>query len=308
MKHRPPNREGRTIALVLALAGSGWSGWAQDMEPRAFSRTPVGMNFAVAAYAYSEGGLATDPSVPLEDAELTIHSSILAYVRSFGLFGKSCKADVVLPYAVVSGEAVFAGEPVSREIEGFADPRFRFSMNFLGAPALTLKELREYKGNFVMGASVQVAAPLGQYDKDRLVNIGGNRWWVKPEVGASRSVGRFDAELTLGTTVFTDNDDFLERTREQDPIYSVQGHLVYQFRAGFWLAVTGVYYTGGRTTVDGVRGDDLQENTRVGLTLALPVSRHHSIKLYAGTGVSTRTGTDFDTIGIAWQTRWGGGL
>ena len=304
----PSNHYRREIVLVLGLIGSAGPAFAQDMEPRAYSRVPVGMNFAVAAYAYSEGGLATDPAVPLEDAELTIHSAILAYARSFGLFGKSCKADVILPYVVLSGDALFAGQPRSREAEGFADPRFRFSMNFLGAPALTLKELREYQGNFVMGASVQVAAPLGQYDKDRLVNIGGNRWWVKSELGASRSFGKFDAELALAATVFTDNDEFLGQTREQDPIYSAQAHLVYSFRPGLWLAANGVYYTGGRTTVNGARGDDLQENTRIGLTLALPINKYHSLKLYAGTGVITRTGTDFDTVGIAWQTRWGGGL
>ena len=298
----------RVIALVLAVTGNACNALAQDMEPRSYSRTPVGMNFAVAAYTYSEGGVATDASVPLEDAELTVHTSILAYVRTLGLFGKSCKADIVLPYAWVSGEALFAGQPREREVEGFADPRFRFSMNFVGAPALTLQELHDYQGNFVMGASVQVAAPLGQYDKDKLVNIGGNRWWVKPEIGASRSFGKFSLELSLAATVFTDNDDFLGQTREQDPIYSAQGHLVYQFRSGVWLALDGVYYTGGRTTRDGVRGDDLQENTRFGLTFAVPINKYNSLKLFAATGVITRTGSDFDTVGIAWQTRWGSGL
>jgi hypothetical protein len=42
--------------------------------------------------------------------------------------------------------------------------------------------------------------------------------------------------------------------------------------------------------------------------VALPVNRHNSIKLYGSTGVSTRTGSDFDVVGIAWQYRWGGGL
>ncbi|HTD86034.1 MAG TPA: transporter [Candidatus Binatia bacterium] len=294
--------------LLLALVGGAVSGWTQDMEPRAYSKTPIGMNFAVAGYAYSEGGLATDPAIPLEDAHLEIHTAFTAYVRSFGLLGRSCKADVVVPYAWVSGDAIFAGQPRSRKVEGFADPRFRFAMMFIGAPAMTLKESREYRGNFVMGGSVQVAAPLGQYDKGRLVNIGGNRWWVKPELGASRSLGKFDAELAFATTIFTDNDDFLGQTREQDPIYSGQAHLVYSLRPGLWLAVDGVYYTGGRTRVNGIRGNDLQENTRVGLTLAIPVNKNNSLKFYAGTGVVTRTGTDFDTIGIAWQTRWGGGL
>jgi len=298
----------RSIALALALAGHGWSGLAQNMEPRSYVNTPVGVNFAIAAYGYSEGGLVADPSVPLEDAHIEVHSAALAYLRSFGVFGRSSKADVILPYAWVSGDALLAGQSVSREVEGFGDPRFRFSMNFLGAPALTLKELRERKESLVAGASVQLSAPLGQYDEDKVVNISANRWSVKPELGASKAFGNFSAELAAGVTFFTDNDDFLGQKREQDPIYSAQGHLVYQFRPGIWLAVTGVYYTGGRTTLDGVRGDDLQENTRVGLTLALPVNKWNSIKLYTGTGLITRTGSNFDTVGIAWQTRWGGGL
>ena len=298
----------RGIAFALALAGNGWTAQAQNMEPRAYANIPTGMNFAIAAYGYSEGGLVADPSVPLEDAHIEVHSAAVAYLRSFGLFGRLSKADVVLPYAWVSGDALFAGQPRSREVEGFGDARVRFSMNFLGAPALTLKELREHKEGFVAGASVQLSAPMGHYDEDKVVNIGANRWSFKPELGASTAFGKFSAELAGGVTFFTANDDFLGQKREQDPIYSAQGHVVYQLRAGIWLAATGVYYTGGRTTLDGVRGDDLQENTRVGLTLALPVNKWNSIKLYAGTGLITRTGSNFDTVSIAWQTRWGGGL
>ncbi len=306
--NRAPTLRERTLAFVLALAATALRAFAQDMEPRAYVNTPVGMNFAIAGYAYSEGGVVTDPSVPLEDANIQVHTAVLAYVRSFGLFGKSSKVDVVLPYSWASGDALFAGQPRERQVEGFGDPRFRFSFNFWGAPALTLDELREHKPGLVVGASVQVLAPLGQYDNDKLVNIGANRWAVKNELGASKAFGKFSVELSLGATVFTDNDEFLGQTREQDPIYSAQGHLVYQFRPGIWLAADAVYYTGGRTTLDGVRGNDLQENTRVGLTLALPVSKRHSIKFYAGTGVIVRTGSNFDTVGIAWQTRWGGGL
>lgn len=97
-------------------------------------------------------------------------------------------------------------------------------------------------------------------------------------------------------------------TREQDPIYAVQGHVIYSLGHGVWGGLDGTYYRGGRTRIDGVKGDDLQENTRVGATLALPVNRYNSVKLYASTGASTRTGSDFDTVGIAWQLRWGGGL
>ncbi len=65
---------------------------------------------------------------------------------------------------------------------------------------------------------------------------------------------------------------------------------------------------GGRTTVDGVKGNDLQRNSRAGVNIALPVNKYNSVKLYGSTGVSTRTGSNFDIVGIAWQYRWGAGL
>jgi len=282
---------------------------AQEIEPRAYSNAPVGVNFLVAGYAYSKGGLSVDPSVPLTDANLRIHSTLLAYVRTLDLWGQSGKVDVVVPYAWLSGEAEYAGQPMEREVSGFGGPRLRLSMNFIGAPALTMQEFANYRQDLIVGASLQVGLPTGQYDADRLVNIASNRWFVKPELGASKAWGPWTLELSTAATIFGDNDDFYGgQQREQDPIYSLQGHLVYGFRSGIWAALTGTYFTGGRTTVDGVEGDDLQKTSRVGATLAFPVDRHHSIKLYATTGLSIRTGTDFDAIGAAWQYRWGGGL
>jgi len=295
------------LALSLAVIGSDTS--AQDLEPRTYANTPVGLNFLIAGYAYSSGGVATDPAIPLENASIDAHTTFLAYAHALDVWGKSGKVDVVLPYAWVSGSAEFAGQLREREVSGFGDPRLRFSVNLYGAPALSLKEFAGYKHDLIIGASLQVSAPLGQYDSDRLVNIGTNRWAFKPELGISKGLGPLTLELAAGVSFYTDNPDFLGgQTRAQDPIYSVQGHVIYSLRSGIWLAVDGTYYTGGRTTVDGVEGNDLQKNWRVGLTVALPINRYNSLKLYATTGVFTRTGSDFDTVGVAWQYRWGGGL
>lgn len=282
---------------------------AQEIEPRTYSNTPIGVNFLLAGYGHAEGGVATDPSIPLENANLRTHSTVFAYARSFEVGGQSGKFDLIVPYGWVSGTAEFAGQPREREVSGFGDPKLRFSLNFYGAPALSLPDFASYRQDLIVGASVQVSVPSGQYDADKLVNIGTNRWFVKPEIGFSKAWGPWTLELATAATFFADNDDFLGgKTREQDPIYSVQGGLIYGFRNGIWVAFNGTYFTGGRTTVDGVEDDDLQKNSRAGLTVALPVDRHNSVKLYASTGLSTRTGTDFDTVGILWQYRWGGGL
>ena len=282
---------------------------AQDLEPRAYINIPVGINFAVSGYAYSAGGVLFDPAVPLDNANIKIHGTVLAYARSIKVGLMSGKIDMIVPYAWLSGTADFQGETVSREVFGLGDPRIRMSVNFIGAPALPLFGFKDYKQDLVVGASLQIYLPMGQYDPDRLVNIGTNRFSFKPELGISKTLGKFQLELTGGATFYTVNNDFYQgKTRSQDFIGSVQGHVNYIFKSGIWAAIDGTYYWGGSTTLDGVEGDDLQKNTRLGCTLAIPLTLHQSLKLYYSAGVSTRTGSDFDLVGAVWQYRWGGGM
>ena len=282
---------------------------AQDIEPRAYSNAPIGVNFLIAGYAYTQGGLAFDAALPVKDPDLKTSSAVLAYARVLDLWGKSGKFDVVVPYTWLSGTAVYAGETIQREVDGVADAKFRLSVNLYGAPALSLKEFADYRQDLIVGVSLQVSVPIGQYDSSRLVNIGTNRWSFKPEVGVSKAVGPWTLEVSAAATLYTDNTDFFGgNTRSQDPVYSMRAHVIYGFRSGIWASFDATYFTGGRSTLNGVQSNDLQQNWRVGGTLAFPVDVLNSIKIYASSGVSARTGNNFDLIGIAWQYRWGGGL
>jgi hypothetical protein len=160
-----------------------------------------------------------------------------------------------------------------------------------------------------VGASLQVSVPAGQYDAAKLVNIGTNRWYFKPEIGASKAFGPWIVEVKGSVTFFTTNDDFFNgNRRSQDPLHSFQGHAIYEFKRGIWASLDATYFTGGRTTISGTLNDDRQENWRLGGTLAFPLDARNSVKLYASTGVSARTGNSFDLVGIVWQYRWGAGL
>ena len=201
------------------------------------------------------------------------------------------------------------GQPRERAVSGLNDPRFRFSINLYGAPALSLQEFPTYQQDLIIGASVQISPPLGHYDGDKLVNLGNNRWYVKPDIGISKAWGDFVLEFSTGMFFFTTNDDYFGgKTLEQNPLSTTQLHATYTIGRGVWVAVSGTYDFGGRTTVNGVASDDLQNNTRVGVTVTLPVNRNNSLKLYGNTGIATSRGTDFDLVGIVWQYRWGGGL
>jgi hypothetical protein len=301
-------RAARALA-ACALAGIAGTVSAQDIEPRAYSNAPVGVNFLIAGGVYTRGGLSFDPSLPVTDEKLRTSSGVFAYARVLDLWGMSGRFDVIAPYTWLSGSANFNGAPVERVVNGFADPAFRLSINLYGAPALTLKEFADYEQDLIVGASLRVIVPAGQYDDTRIVNLGMNRWSFKPEIGVSKAAGPWTLELTLAATFFTDNADFYNGgTRSQEQLYSVQGHAIYAFRSGIWASFDATYFAGGRTTLNGVLGSDLQQNWRLGATLSLPVDLRNSVKLYASSGVSARTGNSFDLIGIAWQHRWGGGL
>ena len=301
---------GASVA-ALALLGSALTqlAHAQELEPRAYSNLPMGLNFLAAGYAHSQGGLSTDPSLPLTDAHLKIDTGVVAYVRGIDLWGNSGKFDVIAPYSHLSGTALVAGQPRERVVSGAGDPRFRLSVNFYGAPALTLNEYRSYRPDLVIGASVQVTPPWGQYDPSRAVNLGTHRWSIKPDIGFSKAFAPFTVDLTAGVTLFSRNDDYFGgQVLDQAPLYSAQVNLSHDFGRGIWAALGATFYRGGRTTVDDAPKDNALSNSRLGLTVAVPIDRYCAIKFNASSGISTRTGTNFDTVGAVLQYRWGAGL
>jgi hypothetical protein len=297
------------VVLVVGLFAGATAPRAQDIEPRQYANTPIGVNFVVLGYLQSEGGLAFDSTLPVSNPELETSSGALGFARAFELLGYSAKVDASVPYAWLDGSAEFQGQTLERTVDGFGDPVFRLSANLYGAPPLQLKDFAAYSQDLIIGAALQVSAPLGQYDDTRLVNIGTNRWFFKPSLGASKALGPWIVEATGAVTIFTVNEDFFGgNRREQDPLYSLQGHVIRSFRSGIWAALNTTYFWGGSTTINGAARNDLQRNWRVGATLAVPVDARHSIKLVASDGVSARTGNSYRQFGLFWQYRWGGGI
>ena len=299
------------LAPILLAVGvmSAWGAIAQQLEPRAYSNLPVGLNFLLAGCAYSQGDVLLDPSLPVANASAKVNSLVLGYLRSLDFRGNSGSIALVLPYAGVSASGDLEGQTSSVTRSGLADPLLRLAVNLYGAPALSAEQFRAYRQDIIAGASLTVTAPAGQYDETKLVNVGTNRWSFKPEVGASQALGPWILEGSFGVTYFTDNDDFFGgHRRKQSPLYAAQAHLIYSFNPGLWAALDATYYAGGRTSVDGALNNDLQQNWRWGGTLSKSVDPRNSVKLYFSSGATARTGTNFQTVGIGWQHLWGAGV
>jgi outer membrane putative beta-barrel porin/alpha-amylase len=154
-----------------------------------------------------------------------------------------------------------------------------------------------------VGVSVTVAPPAGQYKPKQLVNLGYHRWALKPEIGISRPLGRWTLESYAGVWLFTANDAYFpgNSRRQQDPIFSLQGHAISTLPHRAWLAFDGTWFAGGQSTVDGIPNPDLQRNSRFGVAWSIPVSGRHSVKLSYSAGATTRRGTAFDTVNVTWQ-------
>ena len=243
------------VALVYLVAAS--AAHAQDIEPRKWSNTPVGVNFLILGYAYTQGGISFDPSLPINNPHLETNSGGLGFARSLDLWGYSGKFDVFVPYTWLSGSADFLGRPVQRTVNGFGDPEFELSVNLYGAPAMGIKDFASYKQDWIVGVALKVSAPSGQYDDTRRVNIATHRWFFRPSLGVSKAIGRWTLESTAAATFYTDNTDFYGgTTRSQAPLYSIQWHVIRSFRYGIWASVDATYFVGGRTTINGTESND----------------------------------------------------
>ena len=286
---------------LLLLLGVGVTAQGQELEPRSFMNVPVGQTFMVFGAVRSDGDISPTPSTPIEDMELTIDLGVVGLSRTFALAGSSSKADLVLGRTCYEGSAIFRGEFVEGRRCEYTDPRIKLTWNFYGAPAMTLKEyMQAPRGGVVVGTSLLVTVPVGTYNSEHLINAGANRWMVRPSLGASWRTGRWQLELKGSVSLFEDNDDFFNGIYvEQDPLYALSTHVIYNLKRGRWLSLDANWFAGGETTKDGVDSRDRQDNSRFGLSFSSPITRQLSFKLYASTGVMTRIGNEFHTFGGA---------
>jgi len=291
------------VVLSLLLLSSAGSAIAQDLAPRAYWPAPVGTRILILGYQNTSGDVVTDPSLPVSGVDSTIHTSLLGYQQALNLFGRSSTLQFQLPYVDGTTTGMLANEPARRDIGGLGDLVTTLSINLRGAPAMTRNEFLALLADPhpVLGASIRVVAPTGQYHTDRLINIGTNRWAVRGQLGVILPFApRWMLEMAVGAWWFQDNDEFIGTTREQDPLGALNVSLVRGFRGTVWGSLDANYYVGGRTTVGGDRSADLQRNARLGMTIFYPFKGRHAFKASISEGVVTESGGDFRMLGLTY--------
>jgi hypothetical protein len=299
-----------TIFVVIFIH----SCWAQDLSPRAYLITPLHTNTINLTSSFFTGGLSIG-AVTTIDASGTYGVQLVTLYHSFSFFGRSANIAVWMPYGVGHFQAsvIRASGEIYRS--GLLDSGIRFSVNLKGGPAMPISEFMKWKPKIVLGASLKVIAPTGQYKPTDLINWGINRWAFKPEFGYSQ---RFRKKWTLdgyaGIWFYTTNQKFFSiptpQPQTQSPIGSFEGHLSYDAKnyrgkPPLWFSFDGNFWFGGTTSVGGISDPATRQTaSRIGGTAAIPLNQHQSIKASFSTGTYYRVGGNYKNVSVSWQYSW----
>jgi len=298
-----------TFVIFVAIT-FGKVALSQDLEPRKWAHLPVDLNYFVTGYRYSDDDIFFDPVLRIENAVAIKRTFAIGYIRTFEAFGKSSRFEILQGYQKARWDGLLNGAPAERKREGLTDTVLRFSTYLLGASPLSAEKFAKFRVSksidTIVGLGLLLKLPTGQYDETKLLNIGGNRFVVRPQLGFLHRNGPWSFESTVQAAFFTENDAFFNGNRlEQDPFYSIEGYATYSWQNGMWASVGAGYGEGGRTTINGIKNNDLRRQDGWSATVGYRLTQSTSIKT---TFIQTRTraeiGEDKRILTISLSTHW----
>jgi hypothetical protein len=281
----------------------------QELAPRAYVITPLGSNAVILTYAYFTGSVLFDGALPITGATGKYSVPVFTYYHAFNFFGRSANASASLPYAVGTFQGQLVGQQRQVYRSGLGDSAFRLAVNLKGGPAMPLQQYARWKQKMLLGASLKVTVPTGQYDATKLINWGSNRWAFKPEVGYSQRFGHWVLDAYGGAWLYTKNTQSysipLPEPQTESPVGSFEGHLSRDFKPRLWVSIDGNFWFGGIATLNGLTNPATrQTSSRIGATASFPLGKHNSIKASYSNGTYVRFGGNYQTVAVAWQYSW----
>jgi hypothetical protein len=286
---------------------------AQDLIPRAYIITPVHSNAVVLTYSFSDGGILFNNVLPITDATAKINVSVFSYYHSLSFFGRSANITASLPYGVGNFQGKFIDNETMLYRSGLLDSVFRFSVNLKGGAAMSVGEFRSWRQKSILGVSLKVVAPTGQYDGTKLINNSANRWAFKPELGYSRRSGHWVLDAYGAVWFFTANPEYWSRntffpgtrSQTQTPIGALEGHLSYDVKPRLWISLDANSWFGGRTSLNSVvtPGTFLADSL-IGATVSIPIGKRGSLKASYSNSDFVRFGGRFQNVSVGCQYSW----
>lgn len=294
------------VYLFLVLVGC-IKIYAQDIEPRRWTPLPLGIHVIGAGYGFTNGEIFFDPLLQAEDVTVKVNSFIVQYVQPFKLGNKLARLDVLLAYNTARWDGLLVGVPTTVKRNGFSDPRLRLSLNLVGPKAIGSKEMREYMKshptNTIVGISIAVTFPLGQYFDEKILNLGQNRFIFRPQIGMVHNWGNWSYELTGSVFLYTNNNNFTNgKTKKQDPLFALQTHLIRRFNPKVWASLSFGYGLGGQSIVNNQSNNDERSNLVGSLAFGYSLTKKQAIKVaFLRLKTLKDIGAETNTFVLAWS-------
>ena len=204
--------------------------------------------------------------------------AIAGYARTFSLFDRAAMAAILLPMGHISGTVTAAGRTFNQSANGFGDPMIEFNINVFGPPAQkNIPDVLRYEPGFSVDLLADLALPIGEYNSSQPLNLGQNRWYGRLGMPIIWQLGpwvpgqRTTLEFLPAVWLFGDNDNYVGQTLKTDPLFQLDAHLTRDLTEHLWASLDTAWYTGGRSTINGVEGKKLN-NFGAGLTLGYTIN------------------------------------
>jgi hypothetical protein len=279
---------------------------AQFTDPRTYTIAPVGSNQLEVDYEHAQANAAIDTSLVIGGAHFELNQATVAYTHDFGVLDHLAWVKATVPFARVGGSV--AGTSLSKSTSGAGDLSVELGALLKGGRALSAAELAKYQPTTTWGASLTVSAPTGEYDPDRLLNLGSHRWSFKPEIGVAHPFGQertWEVDAYVNAYFFTDNTAYrgVEILR-QEPLPGLEAHLSHDFSPSFWASLDARYSFRGDTVVDGMDQHNSQRSLTVGAEASWSPAARHSLTLVVAKALVHDNAPAFTGVVVRYAYSW----
>ena len=314
-----------TLAIILLFNGPAF---AVDDGARAYWKGRDGTN--VISFQYLNLNMQAsdtqqfDPGqyiYPNSDAQANI--MIASWARHMTLFNRASSVSVNIAGGSVDLDVnaglppqflppgVAPGSSFRQSASGYADPSVQLDVNLFGTPRLKgTADLLNYEPTWTLDAAVMLALPVGEYDDDKLVNMGLNRWYgriafpIKYHFGAFAPGYMSSFELTPSVWLFAENDDFVGQKLENDPMWQLEAHLTHDFTRSFFGSLDLLYRGGFQSEINGVEVGDEVDVGNLGFTLNFQATNNLTIRTSYSSNVFGDDDLDNSIIRIQFVYAW----
>lgn len=299
----------RLFLALVAIAASCFAPrlWAQFTDPRTYTPGSVGVNDIEFDYTHARSNASIDTSLVVSNTTLELNKADLSYTHNFAVFGHFAWVNATVPFASLRGS--ITADNISGSSTGAGDSSLELAGLLTGGDVLSPAEPAARKQTTSVGVSLTVTVPTGQYNADKVLNLGANRWAFKPEIGVAYPFGpeqRWEVDGYINANFFTDNTAYrgVEVLR-QEALPGVEGHISYTFNNSLWASVDTRYALRGETVVDGAAQNNSQQALIVGTEAHWVPNSRNSLGLVFAKAVVHRNSPNYTGVVVKYVYSWG---